>query len=164
MFSLSSLYDPDATGTGHQPIGFDQLITMYDHYTVTSATVRVQFSTVDANNAQIVILSLQDKLATTTNAGTVIENGRCVYSVLGPRGGNRQVVELTMNVDHSAFFARSVLNGDKYMGGSTYSPTEQCYLHVGIMGVTGADTAGASFTTEIVYHAKFSEPTLLDPS
>lgn len=158
VFNLSSLFDPDTTGVGHQPIGFDQLMPLYDHYTVHRAEVRVTFSSADATNAQIVVLSLQDKAGTTTNAGTVIENGRCTYNVLGQRGGASQVVRLTMDVEHSAFFARSVLNGDKYMGGSTYSPTEAVYLHVGVMGLGGVDSAGANFCTEIVYHARLSEP------
>lgn len=158
VFNLSSLFDPDTTGVGHQPIGFDQLMPLYDHYTVHHVEVRVTFSSADATNAQIVVLSLQDKAGTTTNAGTVIENGRCTYTVLGQRGGAGQVARLTMDVDHSAFFARSVLNGDKYMGGSTYSPTEAVYLHVGVMGLGGVDSAGANFCTELIYHARLSEP------
>lgn len=33
-FRLNSLYDPDLTGTGHQPRGFDQLMAFYQRYRV----------------------------------------------------------------------------------------------------------------------------------
>lgn len=38
IYRLNSLYDPDYTGTGAQPYGFDQLAAMYAKYQVLSAT------------------------------------------------------------------------------------------------------------------------------
>ena len=34
IFSLSSLFDPDVTGTGHQPVGYDQIMALYEEYIV----------------------------------------------------------------------------------------------------------------------------------
>lgn len=165
MFNLLSLYDPDTTGVGHQPIGFDQLMgSMYDHYTVTRAQIRVQFASVDAVFPQLAILALQDKPGTTSDPSTVIENGRCVTQVLGPRGGSSQVVTLTMDVDMNTFFGRSVLDGDKYMGTSSSSPVEGVYLHVGLTAPQSLNTAGAYVWTELTYHAHLTEPALIGQS
>lgn len=49
-FNLSSLYDPDATGLGHQPMGFDFWSQMYLKYTVTGAKVRLRFGTIGVVN------------------------------------------------------------------------------------------------------------------
>jgi len=32
VFAANGLYDPNITGTGHQPMGFDQLLQFYNHY------------------------------------------------------------------------------------------------------------------------------------
>lgn len=39
QFRLNSLYDPDATGTGSQPTGFDQWMALYERYRVIACEV-----------------------------------------------------------------------------------------------------------------------------
>lgn len=39
VFSLSSIYDPDQSGAGHQPIGHDQWGQFYNHYCVLGAKI-----------------------------------------------------------------------------------------------------------------------------
>jgi len=39
FFRANSLYDPNYTGAGHQPNGFDQLSLLYHHYKVVSAVI-----------------------------------------------------------------------------------------------------------------------------
>lgn len=41
-FHANGMYDPDHTGAGHQPLGYDQWATIYDHYTVLSSKIHVQ--------------------------------------------------------------------------------------------------------------------------
>lgn len=45
VFRLNSLYDPDLTGTGHQPYGFDQYAALFNRYKVDKVTVDVIFTT-----------------------------------------------------------------------------------------------------------------------
>ncbi len=42
-FNANSLYDPDQSGTGHQPSGFDTLSAMYSRYLVKKATIDCSF-------------------------------------------------------------------------------------------------------------------------
>ena len=44
VFSANSLFDPDVTGTGIQPLYFDQLMALYDHYVVLSSTFKCTFA------------------------------------------------------------------------------------------------------------------------
>lgn len=46
-FRANSLFDPDYTGTGHQPYRYDQLATIYQKYRVVSSKITVNFSTGD---------------------------------------------------------------------------------------------------------------------
>lgn len=43
-FRLNSAYDPDYSGGGHQPRGFDQWAAFYRRYRVTQVKINVQFS------------------------------------------------------------------------------------------------------------------------
>lgn len=43
-FRLNSLFDPDLTGTGHQPYGFDQLTPIYNNYCVTGCTIEADMT------------------------------------------------------------------------------------------------------------------------
>ena len=38
---LNSLFDPNLSGLGHQPRGFDQLMAVYEKYTVVAAKITV---------------------------------------------------------------------------------------------------------------------------
>ncbi len=42
---LNSLYDPNITGTGHQPYGFDNFNVLYGKYKVTACLVDLLFTT-----------------------------------------------------------------------------------------------------------------------
>lgn len=60
-FNLSSIFDPDVTGVGHQPYGHDQWATLYKHYTVTSAKISVKWSNISTNNIAHRVFVMLDK-------------------------------------------------------------------------------------------------------
>lgn len=45
----NSLYDPDYTGIGHQPLRFDQLAAMFNQYRVRSARIKITFAVGDTS-------------------------------------------------------------------------------------------------------------------
>lgn len=49
-FRLNSLYDPDLTGTGHQPLGYDQMGGLYKRYLVYKADISVKVLSITNNN------------------------------------------------------------------------------------------------------------------
>lgn len=42
VFSCNGMYDPDITGTGGQPLYFDQMTAIYNHYTVIGSKVTIK--------------------------------------------------------------------------------------------------------------------------
>ena len=42
LFRANSLFDPDLTGTGHQPLGFDEWAKFYRRYCVLGSKITVQ--------------------------------------------------------------------------------------------------------------------------
>lgn len=52
LFNLNSTFDPDRTGTGHQPMGRDQLLgTLYGKYRVHSVRYRIEIDNVSNASA-----------------------------------------------------------------------------------------------------------------
>lgn len=43
-YKANGLYDPDTTGIGHQPLGFDQFTPIYNHYVVLGARIKATFT------------------------------------------------------------------------------------------------------------------------
>lgn len=43
-FKANGIYDPDTTGIGHQPLGFDQYTPIYNHWVVIGARLKATFT------------------------------------------------------------------------------------------------------------------------
>lgn len=164
VFSLNSLYDPDVTGAGHQPIGFDQLMPLYDHYTVIGARVRVTASNTDPTNSQTLILSLRDNATVSNDLPQIIENGMCRYGHLAPSVGGMSSKTLSLNCSMKKFFGKNILSDDIYRGDISSNPTEQVYLHITVGPTAAVDCAPVRCTVEIQFIAMLTEPKLLTQS
>lgn len=157
VYHLTSLFDPDFTGAGHQPIGFDQIMPMYDHFTVIGARVRVTATNTDTAQAQTILLQLKDSVTLSTNVEEILENGMTRWTVLSAEGGGSDTKTLTYNFSAKKFYGKSPMDGDKYQGTITSSPAEGAFLHV-IVSPPGIDTSPVRITTIIEYIAVLSEP------
>ncbi len=82
FFRANGLFDPNVTGAGHQPLGFDQLMLMYNHFTVIGSKIRVTFTNTDPNASQICGISLTDDATTSINPEVYIENGDTTWLTL----------------------------------------------------------------------------------
>jgi len=88
QWRCNSIYDPDYTGTGHQPYGHDQYAAIYNHYMVKKAVISVCPST-GFNGRLIIVLSDDTTISTDENTaaeqkGTVscIQSGNISPTVL----------------------------------------------------------------------------------
>jgi len=51
-FRMNNIYDPDATGTGHQPRHFDMLAEVYNYYTVRGAKITAKIVGFDETSTE----------------------------------------------------------------------------------------------------------------
>lgn len=73
-YRMNSIYDPDFTGTGHQPMGHDTYETLYNHYYVKSCKTTVYFSSTSAVGTDACIVGMRfDNDTTTTPSGGLNE-------------------------------------------------------------------------------------------
>lgn len=80
VFNLNSVFDPDRTGLGHQPYGFDYIIPMYNKYRVISCGWRVQMPLNTANPPLTLGgLPSNDPGIVWSSTDELLENPRCKY-------------------------------------------------------------------------------------
>ena len=80
-FNLNSIYDPNSTGIGHQPYGFDTLATLYNRYRVISCGWRIQVNWTSNNTAQPVLVGAvpANESLTFLSLAELRENPRAKY-------------------------------------------------------------------------------------
>jgi hypothetical protein len=163
VFSANSLFDPDRSGVGHQPRGFDQLVgVLYDHYVVIGAKIIIQFAPeVDGNtkSTQLCGVAIKDN-ATTTDKTGYMESGYCKYSLMSPEAGYRTTVSYKLNPNK--FLGRSKpLSDPDLKGDASSNPTEEVFFHVFTGPLDSASAANDVFANVVIeYTVALIEPKL----
>lgn len=162
VFSANGMYDPDITGTGHQPMGFDEYMNLYDHYTVVGSRARVDFINGGAQ-PYYAFLAVRDTSSTTADSRVIIENGYVDYGVINGSTLDRAMVTLKQNVDIGDFLGRrDPLSDSELKGTASSNPAEQVYYHIGVFAFNQEDASNCTFNVVIEYDVVFHErrPTL----
>jgi len=162
VFQANGLYDPDITGTGHQPAGFDELMSFFDHYTVKSSKITLQLHTVDSAYQQNVGVYINDDQTAEPDERVIIENGRGQYVRLNTSGTTSNCCTLEDTVSVSDFLGRpNVMDEDDLRGSVTANPQEGLYWHVWAAPLSGVDADGVGFDVRIEFWVTFTEPKLI---
>jgi len=168
FFFANGLYDPNATGTGHQVLHFDQLMLEYEHYVVTKAKCRVDFVNETAKAAVVGIFISPDAVSS-TDVSKAIENGQIVTKLVDSttRGGpSYATVELDLDVrkNFGRRSDREMLEDVDLSGGATTSPAEGVYFGVTSWGFPQGTNMDIYFNVTISYTAIFYEPRKISSS
>lgn len=160
LFSCNGMYDPNRTGTGHQPMYFDQLAALYNHYTVTSSRIRVEFTFENSaiNSANIFGVYLEDdSTVTPTSIQDFAEQSTAICATRSASlNVNLPVIKHSWNAKKA--FGGEPLSDPNLQGTSGADPTEQQYYAVfsSDINVAVANTA-IWYTVYIEYTATWQE-------
>lgn len=159
VFSASSLYDPNITGAGHQPRGYDQIMTMYDHYVVIGSRCKIQFCS-DATSSvdNIVALALRDSSTVSGVMNNYLEGGYVVNTIADARMTSGKT--LTLGYSPKKFLGRShPLSDSQLKGAIASSPLENAFFHIITSNLPPSYIGGAiSFNVSLEYIVAFIEP------
>lgn len=161
IFSANGVYDPNITGIGHQPSGFDQLMTMYDHFVVIGAKITVTFVNNDANDPVVVGIDVRDSINAESDSRVIIESGTAKYANLSAKNNGDNQVTMEYRVNPNRFLGRSKpLSDPNLKGGASGNPVEQCYFHVFSGNLDDQITLAQATTANIVieYQTILIEP------
>lgn len=159
LFSCNGLYDPDLSGVGHQPMYFDQLMDLYNHYTVLSSYIEVtplgNVGVPDALQQTIACYIDDDTSTGITSWNYILERIGCVSKDfnLGTSGPPK----LKKFWNASSTFPGDALSRDELQGTVTTNPTEQSVFVVAYAGGISLATSSRTVRVKVVYNAVFDE-------
>lgn len=168
-FSANGLYDPNISGTGHQPYGFDQLMALYNHYTVLGARIKIT----PINGSANLYYTLGIKLCDTTQL-----NSSTPDYIMEQPGFRKRVVAnnaavsapgMSCNFSCKKFFRHRskalVLANTDLRGSASVNPAEQAYFIIVYQPVVVLqDLPDTTFQVQIDYCATFTGPKELGSS
>jgi len=146
VFRANDLFDPDFTGTGHQPMGFDQLMTWYNHFTVVWAKITIVAKN-STGSAPTVCLRIDGDSTPITVIDRIVEIGGCVTENLEVKGsyGANKTLSLIANIPKlQGVNEAAVTANPSLQGNAAASPAEVSYFHI-----TMWDTAGTTGSMEV---------------
>jgi hypothetical protein len=157
QFRLNSLFDPDYTATGHQPLAFDQWAAFYNHYCVHSARFEVQANN-SGSSGTLTGIYVSDDQAVPTSLLSMMELGAEVQMSNTYSGSLPSVHKGVLDV--AKFFnrdKRAITTDYSLRAAVTANPTEIVFLNVCAQNFSLASHA-TQFLVRIEFDATFMEP------
>lgn len=161
-YRLNSLFDPDETGVGAQPVGHDEYSALYSRYTVFKAEVEVHFiSGGDSKYVGGFYVLPSNFLSTTSLSDNIARSDKLIFGSSNTGG--------TTNTRMKQSYYLPTIVGRRYStGDAQYSaliganPTETVGLIVYAGGTNDLQDPGPiDCLVRIRYHCIYSEPKAL---
>lgn len=161
IISANGLYDPDITGTGHQPMGFDQMMLFYNHYCVTWAKITIIANNQSTTVPCTVVVRYDASGVPITVSDRILEAGGCVSTHLDVFGSTASMKELSLVVNIPKLQGiplETVISDPSLTGDSLGNPIEQSYFHISLFQTFGLTVSSVNFDIIVDYISYFSEP------
>lgn len=162
VWSANGMFDPDISGTGHQPYYFDQMTALYDHYVVIGSRIKIRVvpqgsSTAGTSNIPMLItLFVNDNTsATGTNPAQQAEyqSGKTVLTA----NSFDRAYTFTRKWSAKKTFGGSILANTELQGTSSTNPSEQSYYNLSVVSADGSSTVAVLAYAVIEYIAVWKE-------
>lgn len=150
----NGLYDPDHSGTGHQPMYYDQLMALYDHYTVLRSRIKVTIFNFTADPSRVNIYLNDDTTATPTDMNGRMEQSSARNIIVSKEGGP---VVLYLSWDAYKTFGGSILGNDNLQGTAGADPLELSLYTITAQNTNLTAATSVGLQCEIVFDTVFDE-------
>ncbi len=165
FIKANGLFDVEVAAGGHQPLGFDQYMDMYDHFKVLSSKISVQFLQVgnDTASQAIVAITLDDDTTANTSIDNMIEQGLSTWKVIQGSQAASKPTTLTKTFSSSKFFSNRKSAAD-LLGTVAADPVEGAFFNISAAGLDSTDPNLTKMLIVIDYIVSFSERRTLGSS
>lgn len=161
IFSANGMYDPNITGTGHQPLYFDQMTPMYNHYAVISSKINVTLvshTNVASTFSLLAVLLRLDQASFTGSVQNAVEQPTSVWKCYSANDeGLPATPTLYQSFNAYKVFGANVLDRDDVGGTGSANPTEQQYYAILCRDPLGVGNGVIDVNVVIEYDAVWTE-------
>ena len=154
VFRGNSLYDPDYTGTGHQPRYYDQLTPVYGRYKVLGSECSVEMINGSATSGALFALTPNTEILTFTSWQLASELPRSKVSDIVPVS-SRYPFKLKSRVSTTTIcglLPRQV-NDEDWSASIGSNPLQLWYWNINISSIDTTTHLAVSFRVRLVYDA-----------
>jgi hypothetical protein len=156
VFRLGSIFDPDYTYTGHQPMGFDQYAALYNEYIVHGCTWHVQVIHSGSTLVNCLYTYPSRSASGSSNINTALEQPGATGTLIPNAGG--PVVSVRGGWSARKWFGQNPLAIDDIRSAVTGNPYTDTYLHVGVASTTTGTAPVLHLKIRLVYNVTFLRP------
>jgi len=157
VYNLNSLYDPDRSGTGHQPYGFDTYASLYHRYRVFKVDWVINASTTNTSTPYTITVLPSNDVGAYTSMTLANENPRAVQKVVNfgnPIKFRGSIYLPRLNGSTSAQYK----NDDRFQALNNASPSELMALHLLTSTVSGSAIATIFMDITLTFHCEWFDP------
>lgn len=172
VFTGNGLFDPDVTGVGGQPLGYDQWSAFYSRYRCLASSIEVNATTPDITTNDQGIISLVVVPSTLSSVFTDIDAAasspygklRIVNGLSGGAGPFRPISSLMETDVIMGVPKAAVLSDDTLQSVTTSNPANPWYWHIVGQNTDGAAGVVIQLTVKLTYLVDFFDMSLLSQS
>lgn len=171
VFYANGLYDPDITGTGHQPQGYDQWGDLYRTATVLKSKISFLYNLTsdDSESSHLIAMATNCRVNQVTPWQAIAhaakqESPSTVNRVFGPHGVQGNQFTLRLNYSAKGFWKRKVLTDltqEVETNPSTDLPENGSAFVYEIVNTSQEGLQVVHVTTTIKYTIAFRHPRIL---
>jgi hypothetical protein len=166
-FRMNSIFDPDLSGTGHQPLSHDEFTPFYTKYTVTGMSYVVTFSNQSTTESVDVVVVQRPNSNATTVIDTAMESAFSQKGVIGPEVGGNAIRVFRGNASIAKVRgvpAFKVLNDNDYSALIGANPVTVPTLQIFAMDQPGTVVTTIYARVELTYHVQLYDRKVLTQS
>jgi hypothetical protein len=159
IFRWNSTFDPDLSGTGHQPLYRDTYASIYDQYAVTKATATIRFDNPNAAVGFVCGVVTDDDSTPSSTFQTLMEQNHGISTTLTPLSGSHSSHVFTITWDCQKVLNIDPFTSESYKTAVGSNPTEISTLIMWSKPVDGSSTASVQLCVDLVQEVLWTELT-----
>ncbi len=164
VMNLNSLFDPDRSGVGHQPYGFDQLAALYARYRVLKTKWEITFMSASSSNCAMFccVVPTNGTVASVTTITTFQTLSELPLARHGMVSGSGPGKTIQGEIDLNQLVGTTkteYLGDDRYEALVTASPAEVMVLNVAFFNYTAASQT-MNYYVNLEFEVDFHDPIL----
>lgn len=156
-FKANGMFDPDTTSVGHQPMLYDQMKAIYNHWTVKSSKIKVTFGQDTQLIGTVTGIYLNDDASVTPTAFYDAAEQRNAVVTMLPKLGAAGPRTLKLGYNSKKFFGADGLTNSTLAGDAGTDPTESAQFTIFCQSIDVATSFQISGLVELEYTAEWFE-------